>query len=141
MYTRHIINTWILHYDRSKQVGLLKKILSNTVFLLKFLGAVLGFIGLCIAIFLVLQKRQCKDLLLCEMQTLLRLLQAQGFTRLKGETMYDFLKKVELKNENFEGLKKINDLYHQERYYKKTQEGTALLREKIRSFKKSITNG
>jgi len=141
MYTRHIINTWILHYDRLKQLTLLKEILSDTVFLLKFALSVFGFILLCVFIFVVLQKRQCEDLLLCEMQPLLKLLRTEGFVRSQGETMYDFLIKIGSQDKRYEGVNDINRLYHEERYGKKNKERSALLREKIHSFKTSILNG
>lgn len=141
MYTRHVINTWILQYDRSKQVALLKEILSNTIFMLKFLSSILGFILVSIFIFIILQKRVCEDELLCEMQTLLKFLKAQGFVRSQGETMFEFLKNIEMKDKKYEGIKDINMLYHEERYGKKADKRSSSLREKINSFKIKIMNG
>ena len=141
MYTRHIINTWVLQYDRYKQVSLLKEILSNTIFLLKFIGSIFSFVLLCIFVFVVLQKRQCDDLLLCQMQDLLKLLKKEGYLRSQGETMYDFLNKICLKNSKYEGLKEINRLYHEERYGKERKERIAQLKDKIHSLKVSIMNG
>jgi len=140
MYTRHIITTWVLHYDRAKQMTLLKAILSNTLFLLKFIFSILGFILLCVFIFVLLQKKQCDDLILYEMQSLLKLLKQDGFSRKKSETMFDFLKKIEGKGKRYERIEEINRLYHKARYGK-TEEGPTLLKEKIRAFKHSIQNG
>ena len=85
MYTRYVINTWVLQYSRSKQLALLNDLLTNTIFLLKFLASIAGFIIMCIALFVLLRKKRCKDELLCEMQVLVQLLKNKGFIRHQGD--------------------------------------------------------
>ncbi len=141
MYTRHVINTWILQYDRSKQVSLLKEILSSTLFMLKFAASFIGIILLSFLVFMLLQKRRCEDVLLCEMQSLIQFLKAKGFMRKQGETMFDFLRRVADKDPKFSGINEVNRCYHEARYAKASEKGPALLRESIRAFKDSLTNG
>jgi len=138
LYTRYLINTWILQYDRSKQRAILKDLLNNTVFLLKFIGSLLVFILLCFSLFIFFQKRRCQDLYLCEMMPLIRLLKKEGFKRSVDETMYDFLLRVQADEKRFQGLNEISKLYHEGRYAKDGLKVLARLRTKISLLKKSL---
>ena len=142
MYSRYVINNWILQYSRIKQMSLLNDLLTNTLFLLKFIGSIIGLIVACIVVFLLLQKRKCDDPLLCEMQILTKVLKGMGIVRCQGETMFDFLKRVELKRGNSNLLEEINRLYHQLRYSNlQEKDGLTHLRVKILALKKAIKNG
>ncbi len=138
MYTRYMINRWILQYDRFKQITLLKELLSNSLFLLKFAGSVLALTLISIILFIFLQRKKCENRLLCEMEVLLKLLGKEGVTRKQGETMFDFLHRIE---KDYTGLDEINEIYHEARYSKKRERGLTQLRAKILSFKKGIKNG
>jgi protein-glutamine gamma-glutamyltransferase len=141
MYSRYVINTWILQYSRSKQLSLLNDLLTNTLFLLKFLAAIAGFIIICIALFMLVQKKRCTDALLCEMQILMQLLKNRGFMRYQGETMFDFLKRVMSVSKAYAQLDEISTLYHEKRYGKEKKQDLTQLRAKIQAFKKHITSG
>ena len=141
MYSRYVINTWILQYSRSKQLSLLNDLLTNTLFLLKFLASIVGFIIICISLFVLLQKKKCKDELLCEMQVLIQLLKNKGFMRYQGETMFDFLRRVMSASNDYTLLAEISTLYHEKRYGEKKKQDLTQLRAKILAFKKKITSG
>jgi hypothetical protein len=141
MYSRYVINTWVLQYSRSKQLTLLNNLLTNTFFLLKFLGGILGFILICVVLFVLLQKKRCKDALLCEMQVLMQLLKNRGFIRYQGETMFDFLKRVMSASKIYAPLSEISTIYHEKRYGEAKKQDLTQLRAKIQAFKKKITNG
>ncbi|MDF1881247.1 DUF3488 domain-containing protein [Sulfurimonas sp. MAG313] len=136
LYTRHIITTWILQYDRNKQTAILKKLLTNTIYLLKFIASISVLILISFSLFILFQKRRQDDLYLREMQTLLKALKKRSFVRLQGETMSHFLLRVQEKG--YKEIKEISDVYHQGRYSKKSNNYLAQLRAKIKTFKKSL---
>jgi len=141
MYSRYVINTWILQYSRSKQLSLLNDLLTNTLFLLKFLAAIIGFIVVCIALFTLLQKKKCTDELLCEMQVLMQILKSKGYIRYQGETMSDFLRRIISASDAYSQLDEISTIYHEQRYSREKKQDLAQLRAKIQAFKKKITSG
>ncbi len=141
MYTRYVINTWVLQYSRSKQLSLLNNLLTNTLFLFKFLAAIAGFILMCVALFVLLQKKKCEDSLLCEMQVLMHLLKDKGFIRYQGETMFDFLQRVMSASQAYAELAEISTIYHEKRYGEEKRQDLTQLRAKIQAFKKKITSG
>ncbi len=137
MYTRHLINTWVLQYDRSKQLSLLKELLSDTLFLIKFIATLLLLVTLAFFLFISLQKVQCKDKLLCEMEVLIRALRKEGFERKQGESMSEFLQSLMGKTNHYQSLAEINRLYHELRYSKRQHE-LGLLKAKIHAFVKGL---
>jgi transglutaminase-like putative cysteine protease len=141
MYSRYVINTWVLQYSRSKQLSLLNDLLTNTLFLLKFIAAIAGFILMSIALFVLLQKKKCTDALLCEMQVLMQLLKSKGYIRYQGETMFDFLKRVMSESKAYAPLAEISTIYHEQRYGEEKKQDLTQLRAKIQAFKKKITSG
>lgn len=141
MYSRYVVNTWVLQYSRSKQLALLNDLLTNTIFLLKFLGSITVFILLCVGLFILLQKKKCTDALMCEMEILMQLLRDKGFIRYQGETMFDFLQRVMSASKVYAQLAEINTIYHEKRYGKEKKQDLTQLRAKIQAFKKKITSG
>ena len=142
MYTRYVINTWIIQYSRTKQMSLLNNLLGNTMFLLKFIASILVFLLITIVSFILLQKRQCSDLILCEMAGILKLLKKEGFQRRRGETMSDFLHRVEENKAYSDLIRKISGLYHLYKYGKDKNEGLlAQLRASVFELKRVIKNG
>lgn len=139
MYTRHLINTWILQYDRSKQKSLLKELLSNTLFLLQFIGILLALIISSFFLFIMLQKAGCEDKLLCEMEVLIRFLQQRGDQRQQGENMSEFLHALAKRHKEYRGLEQISQLYHEMRYSQKEHD-LAHLKAKIKAFINSVKN-
>ena len=142
MYTRYVINTWIIQYSRIKQMALLKKLVTNTIFLLQFLASIIGIILLSILAFILLQKKGCSDPLMCEMKKLLKLLRKEGFEKKRSETMYDFLVRVQMKEQLLVPVKEISELYHRYKYGKTQQKDLlAQLSAKILILKKSLKSG
>ncbi|MFC2073965.1 transglutaminase family protein [Campylobacterota bacterium] len=142
MYTRYVINTWVIQYSRIKQMSLLKDLLTNTMFLLKFIASIVGFIMLVIVSFVLLQRRQCSDLVLCEMQGVLKSLKKEGFQRERGETMFDFLRRAEKNTKYSDLIEEINRLYHLYKYAKdQGDEVLERLHSKSLELKKAIKNG
>ena len=138
LYTRYLINNWILQYDRNKQVRLVKKLLSDSIFLLKFLIAILAIVLISAGLFFFFQKSSCNDAYLCEMQVLLKLLKKEGFVKNSTQTMSDFLSSIDNSKQAYKILKEINDLYHRGRYAKSNSNTLAMLKTKINEFKKSL---
>ena len=141
MYSRYVINTWVLQYSRSKQLNLLNDLLTNTLFLLKFVASIAGFVIVCIALFTLLQKNKCTDELLCEMQVLMQILKRKGYIRYQGETMFDFLQRVMSVSKAYAPLDEISTIYHEQRYAREKKQDLTRLRAKIRAFKKKVMNG
>ncbi|MBE0498873.1 MAG: DUF3488 domain-containing protein [Campylobacterales bacterium] len=137
MYSRYIINAWVLNYTRSKQMALLDELLNNTFFLLKFVAAIAALVFVSVLLFVVLQKKQYGDPLVREMQVLMRLLKKEGFVRTSGETMSDFLQRVAKAQSRYRALLDISSLYHRQRYGKEEPENKKLHSE-ILAFKKSL---
>ncbi len=138
LYSRYVINTWVLNYSRSKQIALLNELLNNTLFLLKFVAAIAGFVLVSVLLFVLLQRQQHADPLLREMQNLMKILKKEGFVRAFGETMFDFLRRVAKSQSRYSGLAAISAIYHQQRYGNKEEQATKRLRAAILAFKKSL---
>ncbi len=142
MYTRYVINNWIIQYSRIKQMSLLNELLTNTIFLLKFLGSVVVFILLCIISFLFLQRSSCDDPVLCEMKRLIKALKAKGVERRRGETMSAFLQRAKAKTLYHNEIEEINRLYHLYRYADMKDDALlAQLRSKVLALRRSLKNG
>jgi len=142
MYSRYIINNWILQYSRVKQMSLLNELLTNTLFLLKFLASVLTFMLLSIIGFILLQRKKVDDAVLYEMQKVLTLLKKKGFERKRGETMFGFLQRVKNGKHYEKDIEEINRLYHLCKY-SNTKDDSLLvrLRTKALALKKALKNG
>jgi transglutaminase-like putative cysteine protease len=138
MYSRYIINAWVLNYTRSKQMALLDELLNNTLFLLKFVATIAGLVLVSVMLFVVLHRREYGDPLVREMQVLMRILKKEGFVRASGETMSDFLQRVAASQSRYSALLAISALYHQQRYGNKEEPASKKLRAAILAFKKSL---
>jgi hypothetical protein len=141
MYSRYIINNWALQYSRVKQMSLLNELLTNTLFLLKFLASVLAFILLSIIGFVLLQRKKEDDAVLYEMQKIISLLKKKGFERRRGETMFSFLQRIKKGKHYEKDLDEINRLYHLCKY-SDTKDDSLLvrLRTKVLVLKKALKN-
>ncbi|MEA3373194.1 MAG: DUF3488 and transglutaminase-like domain-containing protein [Campylobacterota bacterium] len=138
MYAKYTIDTWILQYSRFKQLTLLKTLLEDTLFLLKFVGSFLLFTLLCIGLFIVAQKRKYRDPLLYKMDLLITLLRQKGISRGQGETMDALLHRAMALHPEYNVLERINELYHMARYSRHAGKETLdELAHKIETFIKS----
>jgi len=136
MYVKHTIESWILEYSHHKQMDLLKKMLEDTLFLGKFLGAFLLLVLASAGAFILLQKEQCRDAALCAMAPLLKLLSKERLHKGSSENMAVFLsrsgKQLSLSTE----LENISVLYHRIRYADKQDEKTLkALQNAVKQFK------
>lgn len=136
LYTRYLINTWVLQYDRNKQVSILKKILSDSFFLFKLLGSFLVFVLLCIFLFISFTKGRNEDRYVHELKDIIKFLKKKGFERKQGENISQFFMRLEGKIKNYGKLQELNDLYHLGRYAKTSDKTFILFKERIRAFKK-----
>jgi len=114
MYTKYIINNWLLDYDRLKQMEILENILNDTLYLLKFILGFLLLIFLSSLAFFGLKLSSCNNKLGCEIKKLLKILKQYGCTKPNHQTMQDFLQESE-KTVGI-SLRKVNDLYHIVKY-------------------------
>ena len=116
LYTKYMINRWILDYDRAKQMQILKDLLSDTLYLLKFVFSFLALIVLSAVLFFLLKSSRCQDKLMCEMQKLLKALKKRNISKSPHESMQEFLTKTQRDLEI--NLEEINRLYHELKYKK-----------------------
>ncbi len=142
MYTRYLINNWIIQYSRIKQMSLMNELLTNTIFLLKFLGSIIAFVLLCIISFLFLQRASCDEPVLCEMKRLVKALKRRGLERRRGETMSAFLQRAKEITVYCDEIEEINRLYHLYRYADMKDKSYLLqLRTKVHTLSKLLKNG
>ena len=116
MYTKYVIQKWILHYDRSKQMQLLRELMDDTVLALKFAGVFLLLIVLTTFSFISLKRQGCSDKILCAMRPLLKALKAKGLEKNHGEDMHSFLLRVNPEIDS--NILRVDILYHELRYGK-----------------------
>jgi len=130
MYGKYIINNWILHYNRIKQMAILDKLLNDTLYLLKFLLSFAFLILISSLFFILIKSKSCKDVLMCEMQKLLKILEKKGFKKELSQSMQDFLETTQKESSLY--LEPINKLYHSLKYKREyTQEEFEKLQKEI----------
>ena len=116
MYTKYMINNWVLGYDRAKQIALLDKLLSDTLYLLQFL---LIFTLVLVALFLLfisIKHTSSNDPLMCEMDKLLKRLKKHKLHKNPHESMQTFLQRSQ--GALHISLENISNLYHVLKYKK-----------------------
>jgi len=115
MYLRYTLQSWVLDYNRSKQMQILHSLLNDVTLVFKFLGV---FIVLGIFAYLLRQLNHQDRRLhpaLKTLQPLLKTLKKKGFTKDDSESMEHFLHSCATTLED-EKLKHVSKLYHQARY-------------------------
>jgi len=115
MYGRYTLQSWVLDYNRSKQMQLLNSLLHDIVAWLKLFSALtfLFFLG-----YLALKLRHrthAPHVALQALQPLLYRLERRGILRDSNESMEHFLKRVSEQDEK-ELYKEVSALYHAVRY-------------------------
>ncbi|MDF1879450.1 DUF3488 domain-containing protein, partial [Sulfurimonas sp. SAG-AH-194-C20] len=137
MYTKYLINNWILDYNRTKQMAILHKLLNDTVYLLKFIFAFLLLIFVSAVVYFGLKVSTCEDRVLCEMRKLLKLLSKYGLHKQPNQTMESFLQEAQ-KELNI-SLSQVNEIYNGLRYKKEPQKSDVLkLKKEIKKLKVEI---
>ena len=115
MYLRYTLQSWVLDYNRSKQMQILHSLFDDITLVLKFLSV---FVVLGIFAYLLRQLNHNKRALhpaLKALQALLKSLEKKGLLKEESESMEHFLSRCadEL---NDEKLNHVSRLYHQARY-------------------------
>jgi len=116
MYLKYILSSYILDYNRVKQLSILKNLLNDTLYLLKFIFSFLIFIFISFLLYLGIKNSRCRDKIACEMQSLLNILKKYDLKKEDSETMQDFLQRSE-KELNI-SLATISEIYHCLKYAK-----------------------
>lgn len=135
MYTKYVIQKWILYYDRSKQMQLLRELMNDTILVLKFVGVFLLLITISIFTFITLRRQSCSDDILCAMRPLLKALKRKGIEKKHGEDMHSFLLYANAKTDT--DLLEIDRLYHELRYGNNIDSGKL---EELKKLKAIVLN-
>lgn len=114
LYTKYIINNWVLDYNRTKQLAILDKLLNDTLYLLKFVLALLLLIAITVVIFISIKTNRCNDKIVCKMQKLFKLFKKHGAVKKKHESMHEFL--IQTQASLGVDLHELNRLYHLLKY-------------------------
>lgn len=126
-----------MDYDRTKQMQILKQLFSDTLYLLKFLSAIVALIALSTLLFIFLKSSQCKDKLLCEMQKLLTSFEKYHIFKSPHVSMQEFLSKTQ--KELDINLQEISRLYQQLKYaQEQNSEQFNSLKREIQRVKKEL---
>ncbi|NOR57052.1 MAG: DUF3488 domain-containing protein [Sulfurimonas sp.] len=133
MYVKYIIDSWILDFNRSKQLSILENLLNDTLYLIKFILAVGGVFLLSFLIFISIKSPRCKDKIMCEMNKLLKILKKHKLVKKDSETMELFLIRAE-ERLNIP-LSDVSKIYHTLKYAKNNKDmDVKLLRSEIKKF-------
>jgi len=120
MYVKYMIESWILDYNRLKQLAILNNLLNDTIYLLKFIASIAGVFLLSFLIYINIKSSTCKDELTCEMAKLLKILKKHDLVKKESETMQAFLIRAEEKAGI--SLSHVNETYHSLKYGRSNKE-------------------
>ncbi|MEA1983199.1 MAG: DUF3488 and transglutaminase-like domain-containing protein [Campylobacterota bacterium] len=133
LYTKYMINNWVLDYNRAKQMAILNKILNDTLYLLKFIFSFL----LLIFFSFLLKSRKSESKLTREMKKLLKLLKKHDIVKKQNESMQSFLMQAEDKLDT--DFKELSRLYHLLKYKKAFNETLFIkYKEEIKRVKEKL---
>ncbi|WP_373069720.1 transglutaminaseTgpA domain-containing protein [Sulfurimonas sp.] len=117
MYVKYLIDKWVLGYDRLKQLDILKSLLNDTVYMIKFLLSVIAVFLVTFLIYINIKNFGVKDQFMSEVHKLLKFLNKYGLVKKENEPMQNFLLRAE--DELGVSFKNISNIYHKEKYGKK----------------------
>lgn len=123
LYMKYLINNWILGFDRLKQMNILKSLLQDTLYILKFVLSILALIFVSLLLVYFIRNAKPKDRGEKVIADFLRVLAKQGVQKETNETMQSFLQRAQ--KELGISLESINKEYH---LYKYANKGESLLR-------------
>ena len=98
MYVKYVIDSWILDYNRVKQLSILNKLLNDTLYFIKFVAWISGFLIILFLIYITIKTPTCKDEIMCEMDKVLKIQKRYNLTKKESETMQEFLLRVDRKS-------------------------------------------
>ena len=122
MHLKYLIETWILEYSRVKQMELLHNLLSNSVYLVKFVLYGILFAALSMALALFIGARRCRDRVICLLNPLLKRAKKNNLEKQPQESMHDFLQRLKGRY-NADVVDEIDFLYHKIKYAQQHDEG------------------
>ena len=138
MYLKYTLESAILDYNRLKQMAILEKLLSDTLYLAKFILAILGVVLISFLLFFSIRATTPKEPLLREMQKLFKLLKKHNLEKKENESMLEFLQRAE--QTLGIALSKIDVIYHQLRYAKNQDRAdVSELKNAIKEFKTKLS--
>ena len=120
MYVKYTIENWILDYNRLKQLDILNKLITDLIFLIKFVLVLLGVFVLFFLLSLVIKKSNSKDGITLEMQKLFKVLKKKGLIKKEDESMQAFLQRAQ--RELDISFSSIDRYYHLLKYSKNPKE-------------------
>lgn len=121
MYVKYIITKWVLDYNRLEQMQILKNLLNDTVYLLKFIFAIIMLIVTSVLLFAIVVSFKKSDPITKTMAKLLKVLNKKGFIKTPEETIDMFLSRIE--NKTNISFVNINNIY-QTLLYSKNKNNT-----------------
>ncbi|MDY0116824.1 MAG: DUF3488 and transglutaminase-like domain-containing protein [Sulfurimonadaceae bacterium] len=96
MYVKYIITKWVLDYNRLEQMQILKNLLSDTLYLLKFLFGIVMVIVVSLLFFTLVVSMKKSDPIARTISKLLKVLRKKGFVKKEQETIDMFLSRIEV---------------------------------------------
>jgi hypothetical protein len=137
MYAKYLVDRWVLGYNRLKQMDILKSLLNDTIYLLKFSASILTLFIVVFLIYINIKNNRCADEFMCEIYKLMDILRRYSLLKKESETMEAFLKRAEKKMGV--SLEKINSIYHREKYGKRDEnDNTDMLKEEINTLREML---
>lgn len=115
MYTKYLIERWILEYSRVKQMDILDKLLHNSAYLFTFLFYAFLLLFVSVVFAMLLKRQGCPDELLCALRPLLKTAQKKGMGKKSTESMHAFLMRINSVLDKGK-IKEIDTLYHKIKY-------------------------
>lgn len=109
MYVKYIITKWVLDYNRLEQMQILKNLLNDTVYLLKFIFGMVMLVVTSILLFALVVSLKKSDKTTKIMTKLLKTLEKKGLSKTEKESIDMFLSRIENKT-NISFLT-LNNLY------------------------------
>jgi len=113
MYSKYQVETWILYYSHVRQLQLLNYAKKNPLFVL---GFILSFLFLVLLTWLAirhLKRPRYSSKALAILQTLLKHLDKEGYTRKENESIHQFLLRYQTEHPQDIAVKEIDVLYEQ----------------------------
>lgn len=138
MYSKYIINNWLLDYNRVKQMAILEKLLSDTIYLFKFVFAFVLLVLFTALAFMGLKFSSCDDKIECQMKKLLKILKRYGCIKATHQTMQEFLKNSQ--KTTGVSLQKVSNIYHIQKYKRETKESLEDLSKEIERLIEELKN-
>jgi len=124
MYVKYLISNWVLGFDRLKQMAILESLLSDTIYLLKFIGALVLLALVSFLLFYLIKNSTTKDELERSLYPLYKYLAKINLHKSSYESFEQFI--VRAQKSSGLSLEEINAEYHRLKYSKNKASTEAL---------------